>query len=84
MLHACALVGWYTCLCTNQPPVLIFSTSAQMNIMNIIEMNSLAKLSKNPMQHKTGSQTTPVPKHLHVQLIKEVCDPILLFLPDFH
>ena len=41
MLHACALVGYQP-----TPLILIVSTSAQMNIVNITKMNSLAKLSK--------------------------------------
>ena len=44
MLHACALVGWYTFVYQPTPPILIFSSSA--NIMNNTETNSLAKLSK--------------------------------------
>ena len=35
----------HICVPTN-PPILIFSSSAQMNIMNITEMISWAKLSK--------------------------------------
>ena len=48
------LVGAH--LCANRPPILIFSSSAQMNFTNDTKTDSLAKLSNST----SGSQLKPV------------------------
>ena len=76
------LVG--THLCANQTPYsnIFIKWADEHHEQHWDEL--LGEVEQNLMQLKTGSQTTPVPKHLHVQLDTEVCDPIFLFLPDFH
>ena len=65
MLHACALVGWYTRLCTNQPPYSnIFIKWADEHHEQHWD-KLLGEVEQTLMQLKTGSQTTPVPKHLY-------------------
>ena len=76
------LVGAH--LCANQPPYsnIFIKCADEHHEQHGDEL--LGEVEQNLMQLKTGSQTTPVPKQLHVQLITEVCNPIFLFLPDFH
>ena len=59
---SCLCFSWLVHICVpTDPPILIFSSSAQMNIMNNTETDSLAKLSKIWCKSRSGSQTRPVP-----------------------